>query len=151
MNKFMKIAIDEARSGIQQGHGGPFGAVIVKNGEIVSCGHNRVVVDNDPTCHGEIDTIRKAAKKLGTFDLNGCEIYTTGYPCPMCFCAILWANIDKVYYGCNTTDTEIIGFRDKVFEESIPQKKIDICSELDRQECLALYKEYNDILDKTRY
>ena len=151
MHKFMEVAIAEAKEGISKGHGGPFGAVIVKNGEIIAKGHNHVVINNDPTCHGEIDAIRKACKKLGTFDLTGCEIYTTGYPCPMCFCAILWANIDKVYYGCNTTDTEIIGFRDKAFEESIPQRKIDICEEVDREECLRLYQEYNQIKNKTNY
>ena len=151
MNKFMKIAINEAKKGISLGHGGPFGAVIVKDGVLISKGHNHVIVNNDPTCHGEIDAIRKACKKLKTFDLSGCEIYTTGYPCPMCFCAILWANIDKVYYGCNTTDTEIIGFRDKDFEESIQERKIKICEEVDRKDCLALYREYNDIKDKTYY
>lgn len=151
MNKFMKMAIAEAQKGITLGHGGPFGAVIVKDGKVVSKGHNHVVINNDPTCHGEIDAIRKACKKLKTFDLSGCEIYTTGYPCPMCFCAILWANIDRVYYGCNTTDTEIIGFRDKEFEEGIPQKKKDICEEVDRQECLKLYEDYNKIQDKTMY
>ena len=151
MNRFMKIAIKEAQKGISLGHGGPFGAVIVKDGKIISKGHNHVVANNDPTCHGEVDAIRKAGKKLNTFDLSGCEIYTTGYPCPMCFCAILWANINKVYYGCNTTDTEIIGFRDKEFEESIPQKKLDICVEIDRNECLTLYENYKNIKNKTSY
>lgn len=151
MNKFMKIAIDEAHKGILAGDGGPFGSVIVKDGKILSKGHNHVVANNDPTCHGEIDAIRKACKKLKTFDLSGCEIYTTGYPCPMCFCAILWANINKVYYGCNTTDTEIIGFRDKKFEESIPAKKISMCEEINRQECLKLYEKYNKLTNKTKY
>ena len=151
MNKFMNMAKREAETGIKLGHGGPFGAVIVKNGKVFSKGHNRVLKNNDPTCHGEIDAIRKACKKLGTFDLSGCEIYTTGYPCPMCFCAILWANINKVFYGCNTQDTEIIGFRDKAFEESIPNKKIEICHELDRKECLKLYEEYKNISGKTMY
>ena len=151
MNEFMHIALCEARDGIHNLHGGPFGAVIVKDGEVIAKGHNHVVEYNDPTCHGEIDAIRKACKTLNTFDLSGCEIYTTGYPCPMCFCAILWANIDKVYYGCNTTDTELIGFRDKEFEESIPIKKDLICEELDRAECLQLYEEYNTIRDKTQY
>ena len=151
MNKYMELAIKEAKKGISLGHGGPFGSVIVKDGKVISKGHNQVVINNDPTCHGEIDAIRKACKKLKTFDLKGCEIYTTGYPCPMCFCAILWANIDKVYYGCNTTDTEIIGFRDKAFEESIPQKKIDICEEVDRKECISLYEDYKKIQDKTIY
>lgn len=151
MNRFMQMAIEEAEKGIHKGHGGPFGAVIVKDGVVVSKGHNHVVVNNDPTCHGEVDAIRKACKKLGTFDLTGCEIYTTGFPCPMCFCAILWANIDKVFYGCNTTDTEIIGFRDKAFEQSIDKKKKSICHEVNRQECLKLYEEYKNILDKVNY
>ena len=151
MNEFMKRAIEEAREGIKYGDGGPFGAVIVKNGRVVGRGHNMVVATNDPTAHGEIEAIRDACDKLNTFDLSGCEIYTTGYPCPMCFCAILWANIDKIYYGCNTTDTEIIGFRDKEFEESIPNIKDTICEELDRDSCLELYSEYNGIVEKTNY
>lgn len=151
MNKYMLLAVNEAKKGIHHGHGGPFGAVIVKDGNIIAKGHNHVVSSNDPTLHGEVDAIRKAGKKLGTFDLSGCEIYTTGYPCPMCMCAIMWANINKVYYGCNTTDTEIIGFRDKEFEESIPERKKEICQEMDREECLKLYDEYNKILDKTPY
>lgn len=147
----MQLAIKEAEKGIEAGDGGPFGAVIVKDGKVVAKGHNRVVKNNDPTCHGEMDAIRRACKKLGTFDLTGCEIYTTGYPCPMCFCAILWANISKVYYGCNTTDTEIIGFRDKAFEESIPQRKLEMCQEVDRQSCISLYNKYNNIVNKTLY
>lgn len=150
-NEFMQLAIKEARKGITLGHGGPFGAIIVKNGRVIAKGHNHVVNNNDPTCHGEIDAIRKACKKLKTFDLSGCELYTTGYPCPMCFCAILWANIKRVYYGCTTIDTEIIGFRDKEFEEGIPQKKIDMCEEVDRDDCIELYKEYNNIQNKIMY
>lgn len=150
-SKFMQMAIDEAKKGIGAGHGGPFGAVIVKDGEVVACGHNQVVLNNDPTHHGEIDAIRKAGKKLGTFNLSGCELYTTGFPCPMCFGAILWANIDKVYYGCSTTDTEIIGFRDKAFEESIPAKRQTMCTELCREDCLKLYSDYSKILNKTEY
>lgn len=146
----MQMAIEEAREGIQEGHGGPFGAVIVKDGQVIAKGHNHVVAYNDPTCHGEIDAIRKACKKLGTFDLSGCELYTSGYPCPMCTGAIMWANIEKVYYGCNTTDTEIIGFRDKEFEESIPQRVME-WEELDRDECLKLYDEYHNIQNKTMY
>ena len=113
--KFMRIAIKEAEKGIRNGHGGPFGAVIVKNDKVIAKGHNHVVINNDPTCHGEIDAIRKACKKLRTFDLSGCELYTTHYPCPMCACAIQWANIKKVYFGCNVDDTADIGFRDKDF------------------------------------
>lgn len=151
MNELMQLAIEEAYKGIHNNDGGPFGAVIIKDGEVVATGHNCVVKNNDPTAHGEMVAIRNACKKLNTFDLSGCEIYTSGYPCPMCFCAILWANIDKVYYGCNTTDTEIIGFRDKAFEESIPQRKEEMCYEIDREECLKLYQDYSALLNKTRY
>ncbi len=115
MNKFMEIAIEEARNGINEGHGGPFGCVIVKNGKIIGKGHNEVVKNTDPTCHGEIMAIRNACKNIGSFDLSGCELYTTAEPCPMCRGAILWANIRKVYFGCNISDTDAIGFRDKDF------------------------------------
>lgn len=150
MNKYMRMAINEARKGIRAGHGGPFGAVIVKDGVVVGKGHNQVVKNNDPTCHGEMMAIHKACKKLGTFDLSGCELYTTGEPCPMCMAAILWANIGKVYYGCNIVDTEGIGFRDKVFYEM--QGHLDeMVIELDRKACLKLYAEYAAITDKTAY
>lgn len=151
MNPFMKLAIAEAKRGIKAGHGGPFGAVIVKDGKVIAKGHNRVVCNSDPTCHGEVDAIRRACKKLGSFDLSGCSIYTTGYPCPMCFGAILWSNMDRIYYGCNTTDTELIGFRDKAFEEQIPQRRVEMCEETDREACLALYRDYSAITDKTAY
>ena len=152
MNKYMRMAITEARKGIRLGHGGPFGAVIVKDGVVVGKGHNQVVKNNDPTCHGEIMAIHKACKKLGTFDLSGCELYTTGEPCPMCMSAILWANIDKVYYGCNILDTEEIGFRDKKFYEmqQIDARK-QFVHELDRKQCLKLYGEYKRITDKVNY
>ena len=147
MDRFMKIAIDEARLGINAGHGGPFGCVIVKGGRIVGQGHNEVVKQKDPTCHGEIMAIRNACKNLGTYDLSGCELYTTAEPCPMCRGAILWANISRVYYGCNITDTDRIGFRDKVFYEG----ENDISEELDRQECLEVFEEYVTIKDKKQY
>jgi len=143
----MKTAIDEARRGINAGHGGPFGSVIVKDGEIVGKGHNEVIKRGDPTCHGEIMAIRSACKKLGTYDLNGCELYTTAEPCPMCAGAIKWANIAKVWYGCNIADTDSIGFRDKVFYES----EDDTSEELDRAECLKVFAEYSAIADKINY
>lgn len=143
----MKTAIDEARTGISEGHGGPFGCVIVKDGEVVGQGHNEVVKQKDPTCHGEVMAIRNACKNLGTYDLSGCELYTTAEPCPMCRGAILWANISRVYYGCNITDTDRIGFRDKVFYEG----GNDISEELDRQECLEVFEEYVTIKYKIQY
>jgi guanine deaminase len=144
----MQLAIKEAYSGIKKGHGGPFGAVIVKDGKVIAKAHNQVVFQHDPTCHGEMLAIRRASKKLQTFDLSGCIIYTTGEPCPMCLGAILWANISFVYYGCNVDDTQIIGFRDKKFYEF---KKDSFMKELNRQEVLKLYKEYRDTQDKTSY
>ncbi len=144
------MAINEAKKGIRNGHGGPFGAVIVKNDEVIAKGHNQVVKNNDPTCHGEIMAIHKACKRLGTFDLSGCEIYTTGEPCPMCMAAILWANIEKIYYGCNILDTEEIGFRDKKFYEQFENRE-QLIHELDRKECLKLYGEYKRISDKVNY
>ena len=144
------MAIKKEKKGIRNGHGGPFGAVIVKDGEVIAKGHNQVVKNNDPTCHGEIMAIHKACKKLGTFDLTGCEIYTTGEPCPMCMAAILWANIEKIYYGCNILDTEEIGFRDKKFYEQFENRE-QLIHELDRKECLKLYGEYKRISDKVNY
>jgi guanine deaminase len=146
------MAINEARKGIHSGHGGPFGSVIVKDGVVVAKGHNQVIKNQDPTCHGEMMAIHKACKKLGTFDLSGCELYTTAEPCPMCLGAILWANISRVYFGCNIVDTEEIGFRDKVFYEiNESGKKDEIVIELDRKQCLKLFEEYKNIEDKHHY
>ena len=115
MNRYMKIAIEEARHGITHKHGGPFGSVVVKDGKIVGRGHNRVLRDKDPTAHGEVSAIRNACANLGTYDLTGCDIYTTAEPCPMCRAAIMWANISNVYFGCTVADTDDIGFRDGNF------------------------------------
>ena len=144
MNKFMKMAIEEANKGIDEGHGGPFGCVIVKDGKVLAKAHNQVVLNQDPTCHGEVNAIRRACKKIKSFDLTGCVLYTTGYPCTMCFGAILWANIQKVYYGCNPTDIENIGFRDKEFQENLIVNEVKMCEELDRKECLQLYDKYKN-------
>ena len=110
---YMAIACNEARKGIEQGHGGPFGCVIVKNGKIVGKGHNRVLVDNDPTAHGEITAIRDACRNLNTHDLSGCDLYTTGEPCPMCMAAIMWARIQNVYYGKSLEENSALGFDDR--------------------------------------
>jgi len=155
MNKeFMKIAIEEAKKGIRACHGGPFGAVVVKDGKIVGQGHNMVVKNNDPTCHGEVAAIRNACKNLKTFDLKGAKIYTTSEPCPMCLGAILWANIDKVYYGCTINENDKIGFRDEKFYDylSISTDKMKSkMQQLCHEECLALFNEYNLMLNKTKY
>ena len=146
INIFMQKAINEARKGIHAGHGGPFGSVIVKDGKVVGRGHNRVVKNNDPTCHGEIQAIRRASSRLGTFDLTGCEIYTTGEPCHMCLCACMWANISKIYYGCTIEDNGLIGFRDDKFDKIFGgrDKLGDYMEELGRKECLDLFDKYNE-------
>lgn len=145
MNEYMKEAIKEAYNGIQAQDGGPFGSVVVKDGHIVGKGHNRVLAKKDPTCHGEIEAIRDACRNLGSHDLAGCELYTTAEPCPMCLGAILWSNIKKVYCGCNRKDTNKIGFRDDIFYDYLEGKN-DILEqrEIDREECLNLFKEYED-------
>lgn len=151
MNDFMKLAVEEAEKGIASNEGGPFGCVIVKNGEVVGKGHNQVVKNNDPTCHGEMMAIRDACRKTRNFDLSGCELYTTGEPCPMCFGAILWANISKVFYGCNIKDTEKIGFRDRRFYEDSEKIKAELFEENGREECLELYRKYSQRIEKTNY
>lgn len=151
-NYFMSEAIKEARYGIQNGDGGPFGCVIVKGNKIIGRGHNLVVSHNDPTAHGEITAIRDACKNIGAFSLAGCELYTTAQPCPMCLAAILWARIDKVYYGCNINDTAGIGFDDSEFYEALSGKKqLCILKETDRDECIKLFDEYRSIKDKIGY
>ena len=137
INKYMKAAIDEAYKGINKHEGGPFGSVVVKDGKIVGRGHNRVLLLNDCTCHGEMMAIRDACKKLGTFDLSGCDLYTTSSPCPMCEGAIQWSNIEHVYSGCTIEDAEDIGFRDKVFHEDGKEE-----IRLDRDACLKLFEDY---------
>ena len=142
MDKFMELAINEARIGMKKGHGAPFGAVIVKNGEVVGVGHNQIKKKKDPTCHAEVMAIRSACKNLKSFDLTDCDMYTTLYPCPMCFGAILWSNLRKIYYGCATLDTQKIGLRDKIFRKLSESKKGAMCERLDSEECLKLYEEY---------
>ena len=143
INEYMKEAIQEAKAGIHSGHGGPFGCVIVKDGKIIGRGHNQVIVNQDPTCHGEMMAIRDACRNIKSHDLCGCSLYTTAAPCPMCKGAILWANIDKVYYGCTIQDTDAIGFRDENFYEKWNQGDSDNYGEMTEHEaCRELFKEY---------
>ena len=141
---FMKEAVKEAYEGINEKHGGPFGSVIVKDGKIVGRGHNQVLLNHDPTCHGEMMAIRDACKKLGSHDLSACSIYTTAAACPMCKGAILWANISKIYYGCTIEDTDSIGFRDEKFYESWNEGNDgNYGEETGREECLKLFSDYS--------
>ena len=159
MNKYMKIADELAQQNILTNDGGPFGAVIIKNNEIVGKGNNQVVLKNDPTAHAEIVAIRDACKNLGTFDLKGCEIYTSCYPCPMCLSAIIWSNIKMVYYGNTKEDAEKIGFRDNLIYEylegqSKTTNKEDILKiiAMDREETIKTFESYqNKSENKTMY
>jgi len=122
--KWMRKAINLSVENVKNG-GGPFGAVIAKEDKIVSTGVNRVTKNNDPTAHAEISAIRKAARKLGTFDLSGCEIFTSCEPCPMCLSAIYWAHLDKIIYGNTKTDAKEIGFDDSFIYDELSLKPDD--------------------------
>lgn len=115
--KFMKMAAQEAEKNVGTQVGGPFGTIIIKDGKVIAKGRNHVLLNKDPTAHGEIFTIREACKKLGTHDLSGCELYTNAYPCPMCLGAIIWSNIKICYYGNTAKDAKEIGFRDDFIYE----------------------------------
>jgi len=153
MNTFMQEAFLEAKRGIESGDGGPFGAVIVKEGKIIASGHNEVVKTNDPTAHAEMIAIRNASSKLQSFKLEGCSLYVTGEPCPMCFSAIHWAHIEKVYY-CNTKeDAARIGFDDSLITEIILGKKADPVSFIHTpsESCQALFTTWYEDPDKVPY
>ena len=140
MNKYMKRANELAKYSMDNNKGGCFGSVIVKDGVIVGEGYNTVTSDNDPTRHGEINAIKNTCKNMSTFDLSGCELYTSAYPCPMCLGAIMWANIKTVYYGATAQDTGNIGFRDDFMYEWLNNKNEDSLRliEMDRKECVEV-------------
>ena len=145
MNKYMKIAKENADTGILKKEGGPFGAVITdKEGNIIANGNNRVLKNNDPTAHAEIVAIREACKKLNTYDLSDYILYTSCEPCPMCLSAIIWANIKEVYYGCTKEDAGKIGFRDDFIYDYLKGNNKDLINltHLDREECLKTFKKY---------
>lgn len=143
----MKLGIEEARKTMNEGFGGPFGAVIVdSNNNTIAVASNTVLKDNDPTAHAEINAIRKACKKLNTHDLTGYKIYATGYPCPMCLSAIIWSNIKEVYYGTDLNDAEKIGFRDQKIYDFINKKDLTLLDieQIKHDECLKLFLEYDN-------
>lgn len=151
--KFMRKAIELSVENVKNG-GGPFGAVIVRNGEIVATGVNRVTDNCDPTAHAEVNAIRAACQKLGTFNLEGFEIYTSCEPCPMCLGAIYWAHLDKMYYGNNKHDAASIGFDDSFIYEEIaltPDKRRLLSKELLHEEALQAFKEWTNKADKVEY
>jgi guanine deaminase len=150
----MNESIQEALKGMRSGDGGPFGAVIVQNGTIIARAHNEVLSTNDPTMHAEVNVIRKASKLLGRFDLSDCEIYSSCEPCPMCFAAIHWAKMKKLYYGASRFDAANVDFDDQyiydVINKTATEQQVDI-EVIDSEECLIPLNEWKKMVDKTPY
>ena len=152
--KFMRAAVKLANEGMRSDQGGPFGCVIVRRGEIVARGNNRVTSTNDPTAHAEVTAIREACRELGTFQLTDCELYTSCEPCPMCLAAIYWARIPTVYYGNTRGDAAAIGFDDDFIYQQIPlppEKRSIAMQPLLRDEAQAGFREWQAKPDKVRY
>lgn len=147
--RVMKMCADKAQRTMRAGIGGPFGAAVVKDGEIISIGSNMVLAQHDPTAHAEVTAIRMACLKLKTHDLSGCELYATGSPCPMCLSAAIWSNIKKVYVSGLPQDADAIGFKDRFMynfiEAGCNDESVLEIEELDRSTALELYEEYKDI------
>ncbi|TDH25681.1 nucleoside deaminase [Segetibacter sp. 3557_3] len=152
--EFMLEAVNLSRKGVQNNAGGPFGCVIVKDGEVVGRGYNKVTSTNDPTAHAEVVAIRDACQKLGTFQLDGCEVYTSCEPCPMCLGAIYWARPKVIYYANNRQDAAAIGFDDSmIYEEmscNMENRKIPVIS-LGRERAIKVFEEWESKHDKTGY
>ena len=149
MRKAIALSIENITKG-----GGPFGAVIVKDGKIVSTGVNRVTSTTDPTAHAEVNAIRKASKKLGTIDLRGCEIYTSCEPCPMCLGAVYWAHLDKMYFGNTKTDAKMIGFDDSFIYDEIelkPENRKVKTIQLSPDEAIKAFENWTKTEDKIEY
>ena len=158
MNRYIEVAKELAEENLVTNDGGPFGACVVKNGKIIGKSSNSVIKDNDPTAHAEINAIRNACKNINSYDLDGCELYTTSYPCPMCLSAIIWSNIKRVYYGNTKEDAEEIGFRDdfiyeyiKNLEEDKMDKSVLNLKSIDREETIELFEKFKNKEDKTIY
>lgn len=153
-NHFMLKAIELAREGMRSNTGGPFGCIVVKDGVIVGKGSNKVTSSNDPTAHAEVVAIRDACRNLNTFQLEGCEIYTTCEPCPMCMGAIYWARPGKVFFAGNRFDAAHAGFDDSMIYEELnkefDKRKIPVLN-LAREEALKLFQEWIDKPDKIDY
>jgi len=151
---FFARAINEAISGMELNDGGPFGAVIVKDGKIIASAHNEVISTNDPTAHAEVLAIRRASEKLSRFDLSDCTIYSTCEPCPMCFSAIHWAKIKDLHYGCGHLDAAEIGFDDKFIYDVIrgTSKREQVSSiQEHREECIVLFRMWEKKQDRVQY
>ena len=143
----MNLGVEEARKTMNQNIGGPFGAVIVdKNDNVIAVASNTVLGSHDPTAHAEVNAIRKAGLVLGTHDLSECKLYATGYPCPMCLSAIIWANIGEVYYGTDLSEAEKIGFRDQKIYDFLQRKDLNLIKirQNEHDICLELFNEYEE-------
>lgn len=149
----MERAIELAINSVD-GAGGPFGAVVVKDGKIIAEGSNCVTLHNDPTAHAEVTAIRNACKELNTFDLSGCEVYTSCEPCPMCLSTMYWAHIDRYYFGCTQDDAKKIGFDDSYIYKQIDLKPEDRdikSSQLLQEKAIAAFNKWDEKEDKTEY
>ncbi len=150
----MQLAIQLSEQNVDQGKGGPFGAVVVKDGKVIAKSANKVTSSNDPTAHAEVSAIRAACKKLKTFDLSGCVIYTSCEPCPMCLGAIYWARLDKIYYANTKVDAAAIGFDDRfIYEEldlEMNQRRLPIV-QLMREEAQIAFKKWEQSPLKIEY
>ena len=152
--EFMHRAIDLARASMLAGNGGPFGAVIVRDGKIIGEGSNHVLKNHDPTAHGEVMAIRDACSRLKTFSLDGCSIYTTGQPCPMCLGAIHWARISRIYYGFSIKDATVIGFDDSLIFDQFtlpPEQRLIPATEVCRDGALQLAHDYTSLPNRNAY
>lgn len=153
-NPFMARAIQLSIENVLSGSGGPFGAVIVRDGNIVAEGVNRVTSTNDPTAHAEVIAIRQACGKLGFFELKGCEIYASCEPCPMCLGAIYWARLARVYVGASASDASKIGFDDSAIYRELARKHLDRSIpmvQMMREQALTAFRAWNDKTDKIPY
>ncbi len=148
MKEYFDYATMVASKGVLNEEGGPFGAVIVKNGKIVGIGNNKVLLKNDPTAHAEITAIRDACKNLNTYDLTGCIIYSTSEPCPMCLSAIIWSNIKEVYYATTRLEVVRIGFRDNLIYDYLENKNKDVIKviKIENKDCKELLNNYKNTI-----
>lgn len=150
---FLKQASDASLASVERG-GGPFGAVVVRGDEVITVASNSVTIDNDPTAHAEVNAIRSACKRLGTFKLDGCYIYSSCEPCPMCLSALYWAGVDRIYYGNTKEDADAIDFSDKFIYEEFEKAKEDRsipCIHIPNTDAINAFKAWEAKEDKTEY
>lgn len=152
--EFMRHAVRLSAERMREGAGGPFGAIVVKNGRVIAEGWNRVTSTNDPTAHAEVTAIRDACKALGTFSLEGCEIYTSCEPCPMCLSAIYWARIDRIYFANSREDAAAIGFDDALIYDEVSkpiEHRVIPAIKINLPEAEAVFAEWQAKPDKVQY